>query len=242
MNPPRVGVHLINVERGEYRALLATYRAELARALSRLHARGGRIVIVVEGRDGAGKTGAIRRLVRDLSPSMYRVVHLGPPEPGRPYLDRWREELARPTTCTVLDRSWYNRAALEPVMGYCTTTEAAAFLAEVPAFERELVRDGVVLVKLLLEVTRDEQARRLARRAAPTPIDRLAVERWDEYSDAIATMLARTDTAHAPWLCLDADEKRTTRLRLIRATIDAITESHPQEVEHGDVSRQLRGV
>jgi polyphosphate kinase 2 (PPK2 family) len=155
----------MDVDRAAYRGLLATHRADLARALERLQARRGRIVIVVEGRDGAGKTGAIRRLVKELPPSLYRVVRLGAPERGAPYLARWREVLETPTTCIVLDRSWYNRAALEPVMGYCTAAESAAFLDDVPAFERELVCErGILLVKLFLDVSREEQARRLARR------------------------------------------------------------------------------
>jgi polyphosphate kinase len=230
------------VERRRYRTLLAKARAELGRQIEKLHARAGRLVVVVEGRDGAGKTGAIRRFVRELPPALYRVTRLGPPAADAPYLARWRDELARPVSCLVLDRSWYNRAALEPVLGYCTAAQAEALLAELPEFERELVaQQRIVLVKVFLDVSRAEQARRLARRADPTAIDRAALACWDAYTAAYSTMLARTHTVHAPWLRIPADDKRATRLRVIRAAIDALVESHLQGVPH-DSSRQLQGV
>ncbi|MCB9562956.1 MAG: polyphosphate kinase 2 [Kofleriaceae bacterium] len=211
-----------------YRDELATLRAVLTARLAALIAAAGRVLVIVEGRDAAGKTGAIRRLVRGLDDRHVRVVRLGPPtaaERAGDYFARWRAHLPAAGELIVFDRSWYNRAALEPVMGYCTAAETEAFLAAVPGVERGLVADRVVVVKLLLEIGRAEQARRLAARRARrglTAIDAAAAARWDDHGRALAAMLARTDAAAAPWQRIAADDKRAARLAVIRAVIAAL--------------------
>jgi polyphosphate kinase 2 (PPK2 family) len=208
------------MHRRAYRRALA----ELRRALSAVVGRRSALV-VIEGRDAAGKTGAIRRLVKGLRA---RVAHLGPPVRGAPYLDRWWREVPGPGELVVCDRSWYNRAALEPVMGYCTPAERTAFLAEVPAFELEIAARGVALVKLLLDVSRAEQARRLARRRRLTAIDAAARAHYETYGALMDEAVAHT----GGWIRICADDKRAARLAVFREVIAALAPSKPdQEVD-----------
>jgi polyphosphate kinase 2 (PPK2 family) len=187
--------------------------AELRRALAAVRTTARRATLVlVEGRDAAGKTGAIRRLVKG---QIARVVRFGPPPADVPYLARWWDVLPRPNEMVVCDRSWYNRAALEPTMGYCTPAERAAFLADVPAFERAIAERGIVLVKLLLDVSRNEQALRLARRARLTAIDAAARAHHDDYGRLMDEAVAHT----GGWVRIQADDKRTARLAVFRAVI-----------------------
>lgn len=189
-------------------------------------AAGQRVVVVFEGRDAAGKDGTIKRVVEHMSPRETRVVALGPPsdrDRSSWYYQRYVGYLPAAEEIVLFNRSWYNRAGVERVMGFCTESEYAEFIDTVGAFERLLVQNGIVLIKYYLDITRDEQAERMAeRRNDPlkqwkvSPVDAKALAKWDEYSKARDAMLAATHSAFAPWTVVRADDKRETRINVIR--------------------------
>ncbi|MCB0066845.1 MAG: hypothetical protein KDD77_06840, partial [Caldilineaceae bacterium] len=174
----------------------------------------------------AGKGGAIRRLVKHLDPRAYRIVALQRPSPRDLtswYFQRYLAHLPAGGEIVIFDRSWYDHAGLERVLGFATPAQVEAFLAAAPALEELLVRDGLLLVKLFFAVSREEQARRLAqRRDEPlkrwklSALDQEAQARWDDYGAAEADMFRRTHTAHAPWVVVDGDDKRRARVEAIR--------------------------
>ncbi len=188
--------------------------------------KGVRTLILLEGRDAAGKDGAIKRLTEYSAPRMTRVVALSKPterEQGQWYFQRYVPHLPAAGETVVFNRSWYNRGGVEPVMGFCTPAQARRFLEDAPRFERLLVEDGVVLIKIWLDISREEQARRLAARLADplkkfkvSPLDAEAQARWDDYSAARDRMLAATHTAFAPWTVIATDHKKAARLNLLR--------------------------
>ncbi len=194
--------------------------------------QGLRIVIVFEGRDTAGKDGAIKRLTEYMSPRQTRVVALPKPtdrEATQWYFQRYIPHLPAAGETVIFNRSWYNRAGVEPVMGFCTPEQYAQFLEDAPRFERMLTDDGVHLIKLWLDISRGEQARRLkARRADPlkrfklSALDAEAEARFDAYSQARDRMLAETHADHAPWTVIDTDDKKTARLNIIRHVLRVI--------------------
>ena len=214
------------VEGRAYRRELATLGVELVRMQAWVKAAGARLLVLVEGRDAAGKGGAIRRLVEPLNPRGCRVVALDRPterERTEWYFQRYLAHLPAGGEIVVFDRSWYNRAGLEPVHGFCTPAEHEAFLQAVPALEQLLTGDGILLRKLFFRISRAEQARRLeARTRDPrmvwklTALDREAQGRWDDYTRAETALFARTATPHAPWAVIDTDDKRRARLGAIR--------------------------
>jgi polyphosphate kinase 2 len=183
-------------------------------------------VLVMEGRDGAGKDGSIKRIIEHLSPRWTRVVALPKPsdrERSQWYFQRYVAHLPAAGEFVIFNRSWYNRAGVETVMGFSTPTEQAEFLRDAPDFERMLVESGIVLVKIWLDISKKEQAERLeARRTDPLKIlkvsdlDAVAQKKWKAYSAARNLMLERTHTAIAPWHCVRADRKRPARLAIIR--------------------------
>ncbi|MBA4808964.1 polyphosphate kinase 2 [Brevundimonas sp.] len=187
---------------------------------------GLRVVIVLEGRDTAGKDGAIKRLTEYMSPRQTRVVALPKPsdrDTSQWYFQRYVPHLPAAGETVIFNRSWYNRAGVEPVMGYCTPEQYAQFLTDAPRFERMLTDDGVILIKLWLDISRDEQAQRLKeRRVDPlkrfklSSLDAEAEARFDAYSDARDRMLDETDHDHAPWTVIATDDKKTARVNLIR--------------------------
>ncbi len=188
--------------------------------------QGLRLVIVFEGRDTAGKDGAIKRLTEYMSPRQTRVVALPKPterEATQWYFQRYVPHLPAAGETVIFNRSWYNRAGVEPVMGFCTPEQHAQFLQDAPRFERMLTDDGMVLIKLWLDISRREQAERLSqRREDPlkrfklSSLDAEAEARFDAYSAARDRMLAETDTPNAPWTIVDTDDKKTARLNVIR--------------------------
>jgi polyphosphate kinase 2 len=192
----------------------------------RVIADGTKLLIIVEGRDAAGKDGVIKRVVEHLSPRETRVVALGPPSDHDRkswYFQRWNVHLPAAGEIVLFNRSWYNRAGVERVMGYCTEAEHEQFLLTVPIFEQLLAHCGITLIKYYLDVSRDEQKKRLAsRRHDPlknwkvSPVDAQATKRWKAYSVARDEMLARTHSVAAPWTVVRADDKRRARLSLIR--------------------------
>ena len=210
----------------DYRAQMKPLYAELLKLQRWIGDRGMKVLVLFEGRDAAGKGGTIKRITKHLNPRGCRVVALAKPsdaERGQWYLQRYIPHLPSPGELVLFDRSWYNRAGLERVMGYCTPAQAEEFLATVPDFEHTLTRSGIALCKLYFDVGRDEQARRLAKRRSDplkhwkvTPLDREAEVRWDDYTKAEQEMFRRTSTKDCPWIRVRADDKRAARIQAIR--------------------------
>lgn len=209
-------------------------RLQLALVRLQQHAmeNGHKILVIFEGRDAAGKDGVIRRIVEHLSVRATRVVALAKPsdvERSQWYFQRYAAHLPSAGQFVIFNRSWYNRAGVERVMGFSSPEEQEDFLREVPLFEEMLVGSGVRLVKLWLDVGKAEQARRLAeRREDPlkvlksSPLDDFAQPRWNDYSAARDEMLRRTDTARAPWACVRADDKKAARLAIMRHLVSRL--------------------
>ncbi|RZJ27888.1 MAG: polyphosphate kinase 2 [Brevundimonas sp.] len=194
--------------------------------------KGRRTLIVLEGRDTAGKDGAIKRLTEYMSPRQTRVVALPKPtdrEATQWYFQRYVAHLPAAGETVILNRSWYNRGGVEPVMGFCTPEQHEQFLKDAPRFERMLADDGVSIIKLWLDISKAEQAQRLAvRREDPlkrfklSSLDAEAEARWDAYSDARDRMLEETDSKAAPWTVVATDDKKTARLNIIRHVLNSI--------------------
>jgi len=184
-----------------------------------------KVCIVFEGRDGAGKGGTIKAITERLSPRVFRVVALPAPterEKSQMYMQRYLSHLPAGGEVVIFDRSWYNRAGVERVMGFCSDEQADAFLRAIPLVERAIVASGVVLLKYWLEVNPDEQTRRLKSRFEDgrkiwklTPMDLKSYSRWYDYSRARDAMFAASDTEHAPWFVAQSDRKRNVRLNII---------------------------
>ncbi len=199
---------------------------ELVKLQREFISKGERILVILEGRDGAGKDGAIKRIIEHLSPRETRVVALGKPsdrERGSWYFQRYVAELPGPSELALFNRSWYNRAGVEPVMGFCTAEEHEEFLETVTLFEAMLVRSGIKLFKYYLDIDREEQKRRLAARHKDplkqwkiSPVDEQAQKLWDAYSQARDEMFVRTHHATGPWFVVRADDKKAARINLIR--------------------------
>ncbi|MEG3146162.1 polyphosphate kinase 2 [Sphingomonas sp. RT2P30] len=195
---------------------------------------GRKLLVIVEGRDAAGKDGAIKRIVEHLSPRDTRVVALGPPSDRDRrswYFQRWTPHLPAAGEIVLFNRSWYNRAGVERVMGFCSDKEYEEFMTTAPMFEQLLEHCGITLVKYYLDVSKAEQKKRLtARREDPlkqwkiSPIDSEATRRWKAYSKARDEMLARTHSVAAPWTVVRADDKRHARLALIRNLLTRLGE------------------
>jgi polyphosphate kinase 2 len=215
-----------SLSREEYEAQLHVLQVELVKLQRHFIRCQDRILVVLEGRDAAGKDGSIKRIVEYLSPRETRVVALGKPsdrERSGWYFQRYVPHLPVAEELVLFNRSWYNRAGVEHVMGFCTPEQHEEFMHSVPKFEEMLVGSGIKLLKYYLDVSKDEQARRLEeRRRDPlkqwksSPIDAVAVKHWKAYSAARDAMLTRTHTPLAPWRVVRADNKRLARLNLIR--------------------------
>jgi len=209
-----------------YKQQLRDLQIELVKLQRRIIARGERILVVLEGRDAAGKDGTIKRIVQHLSPRETRVVALGAPSERDKtswYFQRYVAHLPSAQELVLFNRSWYNRAGVERVMGFCTDAEHDEFMNSVGGFEEMLIRSGIRLSKYYLDISRDEQRRRIAERLESpltqwkvSPIDRVANKKWRDYSRARDEMFARTHSAAAPWRIVRADDKRPARLNLIR--------------------------
>ena len=200
---------------------------------------GERAIIVLEGRDAAGKDGTIKAITRHLSIRSTRVVALPKPndrEQSQWYLQRYVAHLPAEGELVIFNRSWYNRAGVEVVNGFSTAAEQGQFLADVPGFERMLVESGIRLVKLWLDIDKDEQKKRLdARTSDPlkalkvSSLDAVAQDKWDGYTAARDTMLERTHTPLAPWTCVRADDKKKAHRAVIRHLLHRLA---PAEVAH----------
>jgi polyphosphate kinase 2 len=220
----------------EYRRELLSLQIEVVKLQAWINATGRRVAVIFEGRDAAGKGGAIKRFAEHLNPRTVRIVALPKPnetEQGQWYFQRYVAHLPTAGEIALFDRSWYNRAGVERVMGFCTPAEYGRFLRQVPELERSLVDAGLQLFKFWFTVSRDEQLRRFeARRDDPlkvwklSPMDEAARHRFDEYSAARDDMLVATDSRQAPWIVVNSNEKRRARLEAIRHVLSAFDYEH----------------
>jgi len=220
------------MKRKPYEAELQGLQIELLKLQNWVKETGQRVVIVFEGRDGAGKGGTIHRFNQHLNPRHARVVALSKPsetEKGQWYFQRYVSQMPTSGEIVFFDRSWYNRAGVEPVMGFCTPQQHEDFLVEAPAFEGMLARDGILLFKLFLTIGAEMQMKRLharfhdpLKRWKLSPIDFEAIDRYADYSAAFETLLERTDTPAAPWTVIRANDKLRARLNAIRFVLNAL--------------------
>ena len=214
------------LKRKQYEALLEPMQVELANAARWLQHTGRRLVVVFEGRDTAGKGGAIDAIRRHLNPRQCRVAALPKPterEATQWYFQRYAAHLPAAGEIVLFDRSWYNRAGVERVMGFCSDSEYADFIRQAPEFERNLVSSGIHLIKFWFSVSRDEQRRRFKEREAHplkqwklSPIDKASLDKWDDYTRAKEAMFFETDTADSPWTVIKSNCKKRARLNGLR--------------------------
>ncbi len=210
----------------EYDAALYDLQVELVKFQRDIIANGEKVLVIMEGRDGAGKDGTIKRITEHLSPRETRVVALPKPsdrEQSQWYFQRYVAHLPSAGEFVLFNRSYYNRAGVEPVMGFCTKAQTERFFNEVADFETMLVKSGIQLFKYYLDISKAEQKERLeARREDPlkqwkiSPIDAKAIEKWSAYSKARDTMFERTNHKNGPWTAVQADVKKQARVNLIR--------------------------
>jgi polyphosphate kinase len=222
-----------NPGKAEYEKELARLQIELVKVQEWIKHEGLRVVVIFEGRDAAGKGGVIKRITQGLNPRVCRVVALAAPterERTQWYFQRYAAHLPAAGEMVLFDRSWYNRAGVERVMGFCTDEEYQEFLRSCPEFERMLIRSGIILVKYWFSVSDAEQERRFHRRIDdPTrrwklsPIDLKSRELWVEYSKAKDEMFRYTDTKQSPWYVVEADDKRRARLNCISHLLSLVS-------------------
>lgn len=218
--------------RKPYEAEKARLQVELLKVQRWAQETGQRFVLLFEGRDAAGKGGTIKRFTEHLNPRLARVVALNKPteaERSQWYFQRYVAHLPSAGEMLFLDRSWYNRAGVEKVMGFCTPAEYMEFLRQAPEFERMLVRSGIRLFKFWFSVTPEEQRRRFAAREEDplkrwklSPIDRASQDKWDEYTTAKEAMFFHTDTADAPWTIIKSKDKKRARLNCMKFFLNSL--------------------
>ncbi len=216
----------------KYERELSRLQIELVKLQEWIRHEGLRVVVLFEGRDAAGKGGAIKRIAESLNPRVCRIVALGTPterEKTQWYFQRYVPHLPAAGEMVLFDRSWYNRAGVERVMGFCTEREYLEFMQSCPEFERMLVRSGIILIKYWFSVSDEEQERRFqGRMHAPTkrwklsPMDLESRKHWADYSRAKDEMFAVTDTKHVPWFVVNAENKKKARLNVIRHLLSMI--------------------
>ena len=248
--PDSVGLTPQVINKKQYEKELEKLQVELVKLQEWVQASGQRVVVIFEGRDTAGKGGSIRRIAEALNPRYCRVVALGVPsdrERSQWYFQRYVNQLPSAGEILLFDRSWYNRAGVEKVMGFCTEAEYEEFLFTCPQIERALVRSGIQVIKYWLSISDEEQERRFrARMTDPvkqwklSPMDLEARAHWVDYAEAKDEMLLHTDIAEAPWFVVDAEDKKTARLNLISHLLSQIPSEDlpPQEFVLSD--RQKR--
>ena len=235
-----------NYERQKFRL-----QVELLKLQAWVKDTGQRIVILFEGRDAAGKGGTIKRFMEHLNPRGSRVVALEKPtisERGQWYFQRYVEHLPTAGEVVLFDRSWYNRAGVERVMGFCTDEEYQEFMRQAPEFERMLVRQGIHLFKFWFSVSRREQRRRFKEREAHplkqwklSPIDKASLDKWEEYTRAKEAMFFHTDTADAPWTVIKSDCKKRARLNTMRYLLHRLPYTNKDAAQIGAVDPLLVG-
>ena len=220
----------------DYKSTLVRLQAALVRTQAAAMQSGKKIVVVLEGRDAAGKDGVIKRITEHLSPRNTRVISLPKPtdrDVTQWYFQRYVSHLPAAGEFVIFNRSWYNRAGVEPVMGFCTPKQHTQFLKDAPEFERMLMEDDILLVKYWLDISKAQQAKRLdARREDPlkqlkvSALDAEAQRRWKDYSKARDQMLLSGHAKHAPWHCVRNDHKKPGRIALISHLLHQVAPSH----------------
>ena len=220
------------LKRKEYDKELARLHVELVKVQEWVKATGAKVCIVFEGRDGAGKGGTIKAITERVSPRVFRVIALPAPsdrEKSQMYAQRYLPHLPAAGEVVIFDRSWYNRAGVERVMGFCKEEEAQQFLRMTPLFEKLMIGSGIILLKYWLEVDPDEQTRRLKDRIEDgrktwklSPMDIKSYTRWDDYTRARDDMFRATDTRDAPWFVANSNDKKRLRLNLISHLLSQI--------------------
>ena len=235
-----------NYEKNKYQL-----QVELLKLQAWVKKTGQRVVILFEGRDAAGKGGTIKRMMEHLNPRGARVVALEKPssvEMGQWYFQRYIQHLPTAGEIVMFDRSWYNRAGVERVMGFCTDEEYKEFMRQVPEFERNLVRSGVHLIKFWFSVSRKEQRRRFQEREAHplkqwklSPIDLASLDKWDDYTKAKEAMFFYTDTADAPWTVIKSDCKKRARLNAMRYVLHRLPYKPRDQLKIGAIDPLLVG-
>ena len=228
----KAGASGARLKRKDYDKELARLHVELVKLQRWVQATGAKVCVVFEGRDGAGKGGTIKAITERVSPRVFRVIALPAPterEKSQMYVQRYLPHLPAAGEVVIFDRSWYNRAGVERVMGFCTEEQARKFLKAVPLVEQAIVESGVILLKYWLEVSMNEQTRRLESRIDDgrkiwklSPMDLLSYSRWYDYSKARDEMFKATDTAWAPWYVVPSDDKKRARLNLITHLLSKI--------------------
>ena len=211
---------------------LKPYQAELIKMQQYLEESGTRMIILFEGRDAAGKGGTIRRVTRYMNEKHYRIVALGKPteqEKTQWFFQKYVRQFPRGGEVVLFDRSWYNRAMVEPVFGFCSATEYKNFMRGVSGFEKDLVRQGTILIKLYFSVTKEEQERRFNRRKTDplrqwklSEVDVQAQERWDDFTNVKYEMLKKTHTTHAPWKVIRSNDKHQARLNVMKVILNSV--------------------
>lgn len=235
--------------RAQYERQLRKLQIELVKLQRHARAKGLRIVALFEGRDAAGKGGVIKRFMEHLNPRYAHAVALQKPtetERGQWYFQRYVAHLPTAGDMTLFDRSWYNRAGVERVFGFCTSIEYEKFLVEAPEFERAIQRDGIILFKYWLTIGREAQLLRFHKRATDplktwklSPVDLSALDKWDEYTEAKRAMMRATHTADTPWTAIKANDKRRTRINCIRHFLHRLDYDDKDEQAIGDVDLKI---
>ena len=253
MSKARTANGMKKLDRAYYEEELERLQRELVKLQEWVRLRGLKVCIIFEGRDAAGKGGAIKRIVERTNPRVVQVVALQKPtgrEATQWYFQRYVAHLPAAGEIVLFDRSWYNRAGVERVMGFCTDEEYDEFLITCPDFERMLIRSGIILIKFWFSVSDEEQERRFLDRVKNpekrwklSPMDLESRARWVDYSKAKDRMFEHTDTKSSPWLVIDADDKRRARLNCIHEILDTIpyedlTSSEMELPERQDLSYQ----
>lgn len=221
--------YLNGYNRDLYNKQIRQLQIELIKLQNWVQKKGKKIVLIFEGRDAAGKGGTIQRFIEHLNPRVARVAALPKPtetECGQWYFQRYVAHLPTNGEMVFFDRSWYNRAVVEPVMGFCTQNQYETFIKEVPSFEKNILSSGIILFKFWLDVSRKEQKRRFKqRRKDPlkqwklSPVDLASLSKWDDYTQAIHKMFFETDTQDAPWTVIESDDKMRARINAIRLVL-----------------------
>jgi polyphosphate kinase len=235
----------------DYESAMRSLQIELLKLQRSVKASGDRLLVIFEGRDAAGKGGTIQRFTENLNPRGARVVALEKPaahEQGDNYLRRYLPHLPTRGEVVLFDRSWYNRAGVERVMGFCEPDEYDTFLRDVPEFERGLVADGITLIKFWFSVSRSEQLRRfVSRQLDPvkrwklSPVDLASLDKWDDYTEAKESMFFFTDLADAPWTVVKSNDKKRARLEALRYVLCRVPYADKDEDLVGQPDRLLVG-
>lgn len=234
----------------EYENELVKLQIELLKFQNFVKEKGLKVLIIAEGRDAAGKGGSIKRLIEHLNPRGCRVVALEKPnetERSQWYFQRYIAHLPSAGEIVIFDRSWYNRAGVEPVMGFCTQEQHKSFLRECPDFEKMLVDSGIIFFKFYYSVSKEEQKRRFdERKTNPlkqyklSPVDQKSQELWDKYTTAKYSMLLATHTPHAPWVIIDSNNKKNARLNTFKYILNNV--EYPNKIKRSEISLEGKKV